>query len=77
MLVRPPSSTAAHVPSFELEQQIELCTDAFDSTEREILALGGVPTPATAFLAQPPSLSDLERQVSSPSSARSSFTALR
>lgn len=40
--LRPPLNTAAHVPSFELEQLIELCTDEIDFQEPAHPATGSL-----------------------------------
>lgn len=71
--VRPPASTADHIPSFEYEQPIDLTTDAFDSPEHEMLVQGHAPVPAIGLLQHS---SALEYTSSAVSSARSSYMGL-
>ncbi|KAL5511747.1 hypothetical protein ACEPAH_4965 [Sanghuangporus vaninii] len=48
--INPPPAMAAHMPTYECEQLVEITTDAFDTHEREIVELGGTPTPAIGTL---------------------------
>ncbi|EJD05723.1 uncharacterized protein FOMMEDRAFT_145158 [Fomitiporia mediterranea MF3/22] len=55
VVIRPLSSIASHVPNYNCEQPIELTTDSYESPERELLAMGGSPSPALGTLeAGPP-----------------------
>ena len=50
MAIKPPSAMEAHLPTYECEQLIEITTDAYESPEREVVELGGSPTPAIGTL---------------------------
>lgn len=49
--IRPPSSTACHIPTYDVCIPVEITTDSHDSPERELVANGGSPTPAIGTLA--------------------------
>lgn len=72
VVVRPPSGTVDHIPSFEYEQPIEMTTDSYDSEERDILLFGSVPSPALNYLTESYMAGSLER-VSTIGSARSAY----
>ncbi|KAL5529317.1 hypothetical protein ACEPAG_5302 [Sanghuangporus baumii] len=48
--INPPPAMEAHLPTYECEQLVEITTDAFESSEREVVELGGTPTPAIGTL---------------------------
>ena len=75
--MRPPASTAAHVPSFEHDQPVDIATDAWDSPEHEVLALGGAPSPALGILANASSANLLERTSTAITCARNSYMSVR
>ncbi|KAJ3981126.1 hypothetical protein F5890DRAFT_1418295 [Lentinula detonsa] len=41
-----PASMEDHIPSFHLEKEVEITTDCWETMNRELQSMGGVPTPA-------------------------------
>lgn len=68
--IQPPTSTAAHLPSYEYERIVEVTTDACDSLEREAASLSGVSSPALSSLAAARNNGQLQ-------SANSTYMAIR
>ena len=47
--IQPPKEMLASCPSFEHDELLQITTDPFGALERELMATGGLPTPALAL----------------------------
>jgi hypothetical protein len=43
-----------NVPSWKIEMEVQLTTDLYGTFERELIATGGIPTPALALACAAP-----------------------
>jgi hypothetical protein len=48
-IIQPPKTISCHLPSWRNEIEVQLVTDLWGTSERELIATGGIPTPALAL----------------------------
>jgi hypothetical protein len=53
IILKPPSNMSQHLPSVRHEETIQVATDVYGSQERELLTMGGRPTPALGLVMLP------------------------
>ena len=56
--VQPPKSMICNVPSWKIEAGVQLTTDLWGTLDRDLIATGGIPTPALALAGAAPRAPD-------------------